>query len=378
MSDEIPLLVIDNASGMIKAGYGGDDNPYAVFPNIVGHPRHSGVMVGMSQQTYCVGDGYSYRRGVLKFTSPIDKGVVTNWDDMEHIWHHTFYNELRMAPEECGVLLTEQPLNPKANKEKMAQIMFESFNIPLLYLSTCPVLSLYASGRTTGLVIESGAEVTHIVPIFHQHQISSTNHHVDFAGAQLTDYLQKLFCERGYSFCTTAEHEIVRDIKEKLCYVAINHDQETHKCNSSSELEKNYELPDGNIITLGYERFQCTEAIFCPSLIENSSEGLHKLVHDSIIMCDNEIRPFLYSNVVLSGGNTMFPGFRERIQKELSHLNSTAPAATIKVISPPNRKYSAWIGGSMLASLSYFEQMCFNKQEYDEYGPYIMHRKFIL
>nr|XP_027202890.1 actin-85C-like [Dermatophagoides pteronyssinus] len=379
MADEetqVPL-VVDNGSGQVKAGIAGDDAPCCVFPSIVGIPRQAGVMVGVEKKDYYIGKEAQEKRGILTLRYPIEHGIITNWDDMEKIWYTTFYDELRRNPEEHPVLLTEAPMNPKTNRESMTRVMFETFNVPAMTICIQAVLSLYASGRTTGAVMDSGDGVTHIVPIYEGFAMLMAIKRINLAGRDLTEVLQSLLMYEGYSFNTSAELEIVREIKEKLCYVAEDYEAELARLKTPEGMEdinKSHTLPDGSVINVGQARFGCPEVLFNPELIKKEHDGVHLETWKSINKCDIDTRTDLCGNIVLSGGTTMFPKIKDRLEKEIKELAPTVQK--IKIIAPPDRKATVWVGGSILASLSEFAtSLCVTATDYAEEGPSIVHRK---
>lgn len=307
---------------------------------------------------------------------PIEHGIVTNWTDMEKIWHHTLYNELRVAPEEHPVLLTETSLNPEANREKMAEIFFEIFESPSLFVSPQAALAIIAAGRITGVCLDAGGGVTEAVPVHEGIIIPDAVIRLDWAGTEITGYLMKILRERGYCFQNIAERDMAREIKESMGYAALDFEAEMQTAATSSSLDKDYELPDGQVITIGNQRFRCAETLFQPSLAEIESPGIHEMTYNSIMKCDAGLQKDLFANVVMAGGSADFPGMAARMQKELSTLAS--PDTKVEVLDLPNRWNTVWVGGSILASLADFQSSWVTKAQYEESGPSIVQRNFTI
>lgn len=247
--------------------------------------------------------------------------------------------------------------------------MFEKFHTLGVFIANESVLSLFSSGHTTGLVIDSGSAVTYAVPTYEGHSLPHATGHSILGGRDVTDKLMELLSERGHHFGSPKEIDVLNYVKEQFAFIAIDYEQEmrTNRYN----LDKDYQLPDGRVVTIGNERFRCTEILF--QLEPSDHYCIQKMTQDSINKCDSDLHCELYNNIVLAGGNTFLTGFKERMQKEILSL---APQGTkVKVATPPQIKHSKWMGGSILASQPTFEQLCISKEEYDEFGPLIVHRK---
>jgi actin-related protein len=369
--DEAPAVVIDNGTGNIKCGYAGEDVPRALFAGVLGYPRDGGeVLVG--------DEAVNAKRVTLKY--PIEHGIVGDWDGLEKVWAHAF-RAIEADPKSQACLVTEAPLNPKANREKMAQMLFEKFAVPALHIQIQAVLTLYCVGRTEGCVLDSGDGVTHAVPVFEGHTVPTAIKRLDLAGRDLTEWMMELLSdETDRPFTTTLDREAARMIKEKHSRVSLSFDEELDAYDSDPRDEAKapmhvFVLPDGQELRFGRAAFCCPELMFNPSLAEKPCQSVQTLVHDSIQCCPVDIRRAMYRNIVLSGGNTMFEGTDKRLQAEVGKLVNARVADELRVIAPGERKYSVWMGGALLASLTSFSAEWVTKQEYDEAGPNIIHSR---
>lgn len=368
-------VVIDNGSGVIKAGFAGDTVPKCIFLNLIGRPKHIRVMAGALEGDYFIGRRAEEHRGLLSIKYPMEHGIVTDWNEMEKIWHYIYSKEqLQTFSEEHPVLLTEAPINPRQNRERTCEIFFETFNVPALFISIQAVLSLYATGRTTGIVLDSGDGVTQAVPIYEGFALPLSITRSDVAGRDVTRHLKLLLRKEGLVFNTTAEFEVVKTIKEKICFLT-NNPQRTYddRSGGTGELENtSYVLPDGRTVEIGVSpRLKAPEILFKPDIIGQECGGVHEILVSSISKSDLDLRKIFYQNIVLSGGSTLFKGFGDRLLNEVKKISSND--LKIRISAPQERLYSTWIGGSILASLEIFKKNWISRKEYDEDGLSLIH-----
>jgi len=361
-------IVLDCGSYQTRAGFGGEDAPRSEFATVVGRPSYP----GQNARDVYVGEQALSMRFQVRNMCPIERGRVMSWDDMEQLWKFCLEEELKViVPSEHSVVLTWNCIDTASSNQNAVEIMFEKMNISALYIESPSVLSLYSFGRTSGCVVDSGHGMTSIVPIYEGFRMPQANRRTNLGGLDVTKYLTDLLNSHGYAFHGTSDKEVVRDIKEKLAYVALNpsHSEEADSAR--------YELPDGSVIEMCEERHQCVEALFQPRLAQPANweaPGLPQAIHDSIQQCDLDVRRALWSSILLTGGNTLFPGLGARLKAELTAL--VPGNVSVQVTGSPHRQCSAWVGGAMLATMSGFQQKWVSKAEYDEQGVYVARRKW--
>ena len=379
--DERKPLIIDNGTYWIKAGFSNDEAPRTVFRSVIGFPKYQFPRGQFTDSV--IGDEAWAKSSILLIKYPMDYGIIKNWEFMEKIWEFTFKNELHVDPIDHPVLLSEVP-PPSSDDftssqlfeyhQKIAEIMFETFNIPSLYIANKAYLSLLSIGRTSGLSCDFGYGSLDIVPFIDGKVISPAIKRINITGNDLTSWLIKLFMKIGFNFVSPSEKDLVCDIKEKKTYVAFDYENELQKCEKdSNSVNINYKLPNDEIMIFGKERFQCPELLFKPQLNNINEDGVHKVIYDCIMKCENNFQKNLFSNIVLTGGTSMFEGLDKRLGKEVSIL---APSTMkVEVIAPSKRNFATWLGGSILANMDSFPQMVITHDEYNEKGSNIIRTK---
>ncbi|XP_062455176.1 actin-like protein 7A [Rhea pennata] len=360
---ETRAIIIDIGTGYSKCGFAGDLWPSHVISSTVGKPIQEPAKTRDKQKETFVGRVLQNISVPLELINPLRNGIVVDWNCVQDMWEYIFHTEMKIQPEDHAVLVSDPPLSPTTNREKYAEMMFEGFCIPAIHIAYQSRLSMYSYGRTSALVVESGHGVSYVVPIYEGYVMSSITGMVDYAGLDITCYLMKLLNESGNTF-TEDQLSIVEDIKEKCCYTSLDLEQDLSLPLQKQQLD--YKLLDGNLITIGKERFLCAEALFNPALLCSQEPGLLQLTMTCLKKCDAALMRILVGNMLLCGGSTMMAGFAARFQSELSWM---CPNDHFTIAASPQRKSSVWIGGSILASLQSFQQLWIYKREYEEYGP---------
>ncbi len=359
----------------VSVGFAGEHAPRSVLRCMIGRVRQHGWL-SLMLDLY-IGQEADRLRSVHPPHFPLTKGIVTNWYEMERVWHHAFCHELCVAPEaHHTVLMTETLMNPKANRERMTQMMLESLKVTALYVISQPVLSLYASGRTVGCVLHSGGDTTQIVPIYEGYVIPHAVVRLDIGGRDLTCYLIEMISDSSPHFTdtseSTAQHRLANEIRETVCFVPLDFDEEIKtSAETTTGLEALFELGDGGYIKVGNERFRCAEPLFQPHLVGLEMVGIADSTYQAIMKNHVDIHEDLYANIVMSGGTTMFPRLVERMSKEMTAI--VPSSMKVKIVAPLNRKNSVWMGGSLMASSSVVQKSWIRKEEYDRVGPSIIH-----
>jgi actin beta/gamma 1 len=375
-------VVIDHGSFNTKVGYSGEEEPSSIFQ----------TCVAAGTENVLVGDQISSDQENVRY--PVELGVITDWDNMEHIWKYIFSKDvLDVNSQDHPILLSEAPLTPKLHRERLCQIMFEQYNVPGLYIASSPVLGLYSAGRITGVVLDVGHRTTNVVPLIEGYMVHHAAEKYEFGGVDLENYLQTLLAPKNAVLTSIPARRLqqtIRDIKEQYGHIVADFDQtvaaltkfQSKKKNKNPAsmtaqmfTEKTFDLPDGKKIVIGpQDRFQFTEALFRPhERLGLEMNGLHRLLFESIGRCDLDIRKEVQNNIVICGGTTMFPGFVNRLQQQMEMLIPSSQSAN--VIATKERKNGVWTGGAIISQLSSFSQMWVRKKDYNEYGPQIINRK---
>ena len=360
-------VVIDAGSGLIKAGFGGEDGPRSIFNSIVGTPKQMELMVGMELQNRYVGDNAIARYEIMNFSYPIQRGEVTDWDKYENLMHYLLYSEMRVVPEEISILITEGPRTSRKNREKLTEILFETFNVKRLHIANSSMVGLYSYGKTSGLIVDSGYNVTSTVPVYEGYPLAHASLKINIGGEDLSKNLLSMIQNNlDETYVDMKGRFLADDIKEKLGFVLLNQDD------ADDVKDSTYELPDGKKIELGSELYKANEILFNPDEDIQKEKGvmpLKNMVVDSINKCDDEIKNDIKENICLTGGTTLLKNFPEKLKNEIS---DSSEGIHFNLSAEQERLFSTWIGGSIVSSLDNFQFMWVSKKEYNDNGKNLL------
>eukprot|EP00761_Pharyngomonas_kirbyi_P006082 gb/GECH01006088.1/.p1 GENE.gb/GECH01006088.1/~~gb/GECH01006088.1/.p1 ORF type:complete len:467 (+),score=123.79 gb/GECH01006088.1/:1-1401(+) len=345
VADSSPSLhgvVIDIRSGSVKVGYGGQQTPMAVLPTEISDCGISGVS----------------RRKIM------DRGVVQDWDDMEHLYER-IYGILGCDYEDQPVLLTEAAGTPRKQREQMAEMMFELYGAPQLCVAQQGLLDVFASGQTTGVALDVGENATQVTAVVDGAPIQHSYQRTEFGGSDITEHLRRVI---ALNTNTDLGPATANTIKEQICF--LNGSQA--KFTPAGQTMRRYALPDGTSVLMPEEALLCPEVLFDSQIIQRANNTpLHNLVSEAVAQCVTDIQPSLAGHIVVGGGSTMFPNFVDRMETELSATMGQQLARSVKVTRPEQQQHASWSGGSWMASTEHLGNIWIDKDMFDEHGARI-------
>ena len=376
-------IVLDPGTGSWKCGVASETLPTVTVPAVVGVPVKQRTLLkrsaaaaadgGAAAAKPLFGDDALHNAGKCNLSFAMRRGVVENWDHAEMLFHHCVTEMEVEDLEAASILIAAPPYNSRECTERFASMCMESFQMSKIAVVQTGLCALYASGRTTGIVLDSGEGLTTITPLYDSFPLIRSVNRLNWGGADVTDHLRRLLYERGFSFSSAADEWQVRLIKESTAYVAERYAEELEKkADDDAELTREFELPDGQAVAVAHERFRCAEILFKPSILQQEHPSMSAFVAETIKSCDIDVRKELSNNIVLSGGNTRFPGFQARLQNEVAAY-FPGMFGNVNVVAAPDRQNLVWAGGAVIASLDSFEPLWLTREVYDDHGASIIH-----
>lgn len=372
-------IVLDNGSGTIRCGFSADETPRVCYSNILGRPKYKKIEYlpsDISMNDTFVGNQAQLKRGLLKLEYPIDHGNIENWNSMELIWENVLKRDLGrgindekidISYNEHAMLITEHPFTTRKQREKMCEIMFESFGLNAINVSIPTVLSLYSTGRTTGVSVDIGDGVACVAPIYEGFVLPGSIRRINLAGRDITKQLRIEVMKNGYSMNSSSEFEIIRNMKERLVFASTNKHYENNSI-------RDFQLPDGKFLKMANQSLvRPSELLFQPDTFGFEDPSIQDTIYNCIMKTDMDLRKKMFETIVLSGGSTLMKNFGSRLLFELRKLDDEVK---LKMYASPERRNNCFIGGSILSSLSTFNKIVVTKKQFIEDSNCIYDRYF--
>ena len=375
--------IIDLGSSEIKAGFSGEDKPSLIFKSFIGEPKYKDVFSSIYKENkeikQYIGEDCLKNIGLLKLHNPIKHGILVNEQEIIPLFNH-IYSKLGINTDERRehpLIITEPLLNPYSNREKIANSLFDYIGIPSIFFASQPILSLFSTSATTGIILESGEGVSQSCIIYEGYSLPNTYERYDFGGGDVTEYLKLAMKKKGYQLFNSNEYRLISDMKEKYCFFLpqkYNLNVENVKKALNSK-KINYYLPDGITVTLGDERILASEILFNPELIGKEYLGLSDIIFSSINKAEIQLRPKAFENIVLSGGNVLMRGLEDKMKEDI--INKCNKIVKVNVSTVKEPQISCWVGGNIISSIDIFKKISVSKTEWEEKGSKILHVKTI-